>query len=196
MSASGPDLEIEVKIRYPAGAAAARELIESHGYRLSQPRALESDQLFDLEDGRLRASGQLLRLRRKGNGSTVTFKGPARGGRYKNREEIEFDVSDPAAFCRVLQRLGYQPGFRYEKYRMTFAGRDAGEEGIVTIDETPIGVFLELEGTPDWIDRTAAGLGFSTADYVTASYSGLYTEYHASHPNAPDNMTFPAAPSY
>ena len=97
----------------------------------------------------LRNADQLLRLRRSGARSTVTYKGPAKRERYKSREEIEFDVSDASAFELVLDRLGYTPGFRYEKYRTKFA---APEPGIITIDETPIGVFLELEG-PVGMDR-------------------------------------------
>jgi adenylate cyclase class 2 len=111
------------------------------------------------------------------------------GGRYKSREEIEFDVSDAEAFLHTLERLGYTGRFRYEKQRAKFARPD--EPGIVTIDETPIGVFMELEGPADWIDQTAAGLGFSPADYMTASYASLYGEYRKSKPDAPENMTFP-----
>jgi adenylate cyclase class 2 len=42
------------------------------------------------------------------------------------------------------------------------------------LDETPIGLYLELEGSPRWIDRTALRLGFRKADYITASYGRLY----------------------
>ena len=79
------------------------------------------------------------------------------------------------AFGQILTRLGYQPSFAYEKFRTTF--RAAGEEGIVTLDETPIGDFLELEGPGSWIDQTAITLGFGSADYITSSYAALYDEY-------------------
>src|SRR5208282_3081561 len=108
--------------------------------------------------------------------------------RYKSREEIEFDVSDPDAFELVLARLGYTPRFRYEKFRTKFASRS--EPGIITIDETPIGVFLELEGEAAWIDRTAARLGFSAVEYCTVSYASLYAEYLLSHEGAPSDMVF------
>ena len=61
---------------------------------------------------------------------------------------------------------------------------------MVTIDETPIGTFLELEGEPEWIDRTAALLGFTTGDYVTASYASLYLEYRQSNATVPMDMVF------
>ena len=179
-------VETEVKIRFAGDAEQARRLIESRGYAVTAPRILESDQLFDRPDSQLKNSDQLLRLRRSGPRATVTYKGPGTRERYKSREEIEFDVSDPDAFELVLHRLGYTPGFRYEKYRTKFA---AGL-GVLTIDETPIGVFLELEGPTDWIDQTAHRLGLSPAEYCTSSYASLYREYLRSNEGAPEDMVF------
>ena len=148
---AGP-IETEVKLRWANEAASAQRMLEKHGYPMVAPRTLESDQLFDRADSELRRSGRLLRLRRSGTHATVTHKGPVAAGPYKSREEIEFDVSDPDAFIQVLDRLGYTGGFRYEKQRTKFAR--PGEPGIVTIDETPIGVFMELEGPSEWIDQS------------------------------------------
>jgi len=186
-------IETEIKIPFAGSAQEARELIERHGFSVSEARVLESDQTFDRPGYELRAADQLLRLRRSGSRAMVTYKGPTNRERYKSREEIEFDVSDPAAFELVLDRLGYQPRFRYEKYRTIF--REPGGQGVVTIDETPIGIFLELEGEAAWIDRVAARLGFSTAEYCTASYGALYQEYLRAHEGASTNMVFGTGPS-
>ncbi len=124
----------------------------------------------------------------------VTYKGPATRDGYKSREEIEFDVSDPGTFSLVLHRLGYQPAFRYEKYRTQL--RAAGEPGLITIDETPIGVYLEIEGPQDWIDSTAARLGFPAALFLTTSYAALYWGYKEQHPEAPADMTFDLGSPY
>jgi adenylate cyclase, class 2 len=179
-------VETEVKIAFSADPREARDLIERAGYAAGEPRILEIDQLFDRGPADLRNADQLLRLRRSGARATVTYKGPATRERYKSREEIEFDVSDPAAFELVLNRLGYTPGFRYEKYRTKFPA----PPGIITIDETPIGVFLELEGPANWIDSTALRLGFSSSEYCTLSYAALYRDYLHSHDGAPLNMVF------
>lgn len=186
--AKAPYIEVEVKLRCAGSASAAQSMIESHGYRCVEPRTLESDQVFDRQDAELRRSDQLLRLRKTGERAMITYKGPSRRERHKSREEIEFDVSDAAALTEVLERLGYVPRFRYEKYRTKFA--TPGEPGFITIDETPIGVFLELEGPPAWIDATAARLGFSPSEYLTSSYSSLYAEYRRSNAGAPADMTF------
>jgi adenylate cyclase class 2 len=182
-------IETEVKIRFERGADDARAMIERHGYLVLEPRTLESDRIFDRGVSDLKTADQLLRLRRSGSRSTVTYKGPANRQRYKSREEIEFDVSDPDAFELVLDRLGYTPRFRYEKFRTKFAA-PAQEPGIITIDETPMGVFLELEGEAGWIDRTAARLGFEPSEYCTVSYAALYKEYLLSHEGAPADMVF------
>lgn len=182
-------VETEVKIPFAGSPAAARAMIEGAGYAVLHPRVKESDQTFDRGAAELRNADQLLRLRRSGTSSTVTYKGPAAGGRYKSREEIEFEVSDPSRFELVLNRLGYTPGFRYEKYRTKFAAPNQ-EPGIVTIDETPMGVFLELEGPAEWIDATARRLGLSPSEYCTASYAALYRDFRSSHEGAPINMVF------
>ncbi len=181
-------IETEVKIRVNRGAEAARALIEGHGFGVLEPRTLESDQVFDRGNSELKLADRLLRLRRSGSRSTVTYKGPAARGPHKSREEIEFDVSDPEAFELALGRLGYSPSFRYQKYRTKFAATP----GLITIDETPIGVFLELEGPAEWIDRTAELLGFAQSEYLTASYATLYREYLHSHHGAPANMVYEA----
>jgi len=187
VSATDPYIENEVKIRYRGTPAEARTLIEGSGYRLVEARTLESDRIFD-RAAELRRSDQLLRLRRTGEQPLVTYKGPTRRERHKSREEIEFHVSDPDALTLILERLGYQITFRYEKYRTKFAA--AGEPGFITIDETPMGVFLEIEGPPAWVDQTAARLGLLPAEYLTSSYAKLYEEYRRSNPSAPPDMVF------
>ncbi len=62
--------------------------------------------------------------------------------------------------------------------------------GVATLDETPVGVYLELEGTPNWIDRMARKLGFDEAAYITASYGRLYLEWCKAHEINPSNMIF------
>jgi adenylate cyclase class 2 len=184
--------ETEIKLRWNGTAQEARALIEARGYTVSSPRTLESDQLFDLPSATLRQSDQILRLRKmtspQGTRAMVTYKGPATRDGYKSREEIEFDVSDPNTFTLVLHRLGYQPAFRYEKYRTQL--RTTGEPGLITIDETPIGIYLELEGPQDWIDSTAARLGLPKAHFLTVSYASLYREFRQQNPQAGADMTF------
>ncbi len=66
----------------------------------------------------------------------------------------------------------------------------AGEAGHATLDETPIGVFMELEGPARWIDRTAAELGFPRESWITSSYVALYFEWCAKNKRRPASMVF------
>ena len=44
----------------------------------------------------------------------------------------------------------------------------------LTVDDAPVGVFVEIEGTPDEISRVSALLGRTPADYRLESYMGLW----------------------
>jgi adenylate cyclase class 2 len=91
----------------------------------------------------------------------------------KLREELETAVADAGVLQRVLEHLDLRVWFRYQKYREEFA---LGEV-VVAIDETPIGTFVELEGTEAGITAAAAGLGRTAADYILDSYCGLFMRY-------------------
>ena len=167
---------------------AIRRLLRRLGFSIARPRVFEINTIFDTAAGALRSRGELLRMRQAGHRHTLTFKGPPNSSRYKSREELEAEFSDPASTRRILERLGYAPVFRYEKYRTEYAGPD--DAGAVMLDEAPIGAFLELEGRPRWIDRTARALGFSRDDYINASYGKLYLEDCKAKGVEPTNMVF------
>jgi adenylate cyclase class 2 len=78
--------------------------------------------------------------------------------------------------------------FRYEKFRTEY---QSGQEGTITVDETPIGLYLEIEGAPGWIDRIAGELGFSERQYITKSYGALYLDYCREREMTAANMVFP-----
>ena len=170
MASQRTPIETEIKLRVPSAAHGRRLLLEA-GFAVAVPRVLERNTLFDTPEGALRAARKVLRVRQAGRRAVLAFKGPPLEGKYKSREELETDLTDPAALRLILARLGYEPVFHYEKRRTEF--RRGREAGIATLDETAAGVFLELEGAARWIDRTALRLGFTSADYITASYGWL-----------------------
>src|SRR5207247_2070925 len=133
-------------------------------------------------------SGRLLRIREAGKKATLTYKGQARPGTYKSRQETETAITDPASLAAIFTSLGFLPLFRYEKYRTEFHESPRG--GVAMLDETPIGVYLELEGPPRWIDRTARRLGFSKHDYITDSYGRLYFLWCEQRGQHPTHMVF------
>jgi adenylate cyclase class 2 len=179
--------ETEVKIRI-GSAEAAHEMMLQHGFEMVRARVFEANAVYDTPESNLRSSGKLLRLRRAGERFVLTYKGPVQTDKHKSRPETEVSVSSFDDCDRLLQQLGYQVSFRYEKYRTEY-GR-SGEPGVVTVDETPIGAFLEIEGSPEFIDSTAHILGFERNDYVLASYGALYLQHCEALGITPRHMVF------
>jgi adenylate cyclase class 2 len=184
MAQGGREIEIKIAVR---DARTARRLLRLRGFRVWKRRVFEKNIVFDTPDLQLRNNSKLLRLR-EAHEVTLTYKGPPTVARHKSREEVELQISDARAMAAIVEHLGFAPIFRYEKYRTEF--QLPGETGVVTIDETPIGVFIEIEGTPRWIDKTARNLEFTPADYVTASYSRLYLQWCETQGVQPTNMVF------
>lgn len=163
-------LENEVKIRVES-AEAARAALVALGATRVRPRHFEDNELFDDAPGSLGAAGSLLRLRRTPSAAVLTFKGPRRPDEsVKSREEIETNVADAEAVREILERLGLRAVFRYQKYRETWVWRDVE----IVIDETPIGVFFEIEGTRLGIQAAAAALGRASHELITSSYVSLF----------------------
>jgi adenylate cyclase class 2 len=164
--------ENEIKLAFPAAAAAVRALT-ALGATEVHPRTFEDNVLYDHEQGRLNSRGALLRLRSYGSITILTYKGAVEGvHRHKVRVEHETEIEDVAAAHSILEGLGFQAVYRYQKYRTMFRlGRISA-----VVDETPLGTFVELEGDPGEVDQAAAALGFKEADYVTASYRELQEE--------------------
>lgn len=179
----------EIEIKLPsAGVEESRGKLHTAGFRIAKERVFEENTLYDTAAADLRHSARLLRLRHTDNSYKLTYKGAPEPGKHKSREEIETDIADGQAFETILARLGYRQVFRYEKFRTEF--QQQGSEGIATLDETPIGTYLELEGDPEWIDHTARTLGYEEKDYITASYARLFFEWRHRTGATQDNMLF------
>jgi len=138
---------------------------------LEAERVFEKNIVFDTAKKRLKKQGVLLRLRQQGARAILTVKKPVPGNSvYKVRDETEAHVSDFADMEKIIRAIGFQVVFIYEKYREVFNANGAR----IMIDETPIGNFFEIEGSPERIDAVALELGFTAADYITDSYYGLF----------------------
>jgi adenylate cyclase class 2 len=61
---------------------------------------------------------------------------------------------------------------------------------MITVDETPIGVYMEIEGSTTSIVATAKILGFQQADFITSTYLDLFRKYESTNRVKNGNMTF------
>ncbi|MGH9390604.1 MAG: class IV adenylate cyclase [Vicinamibacteria bacterium] len=179
-------LEHEVKFRLPSWDDGIRR-IEAAGGTNTRPRHFESNQLFDYSDSRIGKRDSALRLRFVGDQAWLTYKGPNHGsGKIKQRRESETFLGDGRAMEAILESLGFEVRFRYEKYRASFRLREAE----LSCDETPIGAFLEIEGSPEEIAETAERLSLDMKEAMSLSYPRLYQLYRAENPGAPEFMVF------
>jgi adenylate cyclase class 2 len=164
--------EIEIKLAFDSPVA-ARERLDGVGATETSARVFEDNVLFDRPVEPLESSRKMLRLRRCGEKTWVTYKAPVPGEhRHKVRVEYETAVADPDAMCRILDGIGFVPGYRYQKYRTTFAIGDL----TACLDETPLGCYVELEGPPDSIDSVAERMGFDVGGYIRESYRELHEQ--------------------
>lgn len=164
--------EREVKLRF-SSADEARRAVLAAGVTPLLGRRLQEDALLDTNDTQLGKDGCTLRVRFENGHSRLTFKGPVQSSIVKVREELETIVADGEVLVRVLETLGLRVWFRYEKYREEFTHEDV----IVAIDETPVGVYVEIEGSETGIARMTDAIGCSPADYIVDSYRGLFLQY-------------------
>lgn len=138
-------------------------------------RVLERNWVLDRPGDRLLREGTLLRVRNcGGEGGVLTVKGKCRTTEFKTREEVESPVESTDNVLRQMAMLGFVVKCIYEKYRETWRWRDC----TLMLDECPeLGYFLEIEGTPDDIRRTAADLGLDCDDHLKKSYLDLWCKY-------------------
>jgi adenylate cyclase class 2 len=186
--------EIELKLPVSDPAVLQSRLLEL-GFHIDTPRTFEHNTLYDTPSRDLRARTEILRIRQYGNTYTVTHKGLADphsapdSSRYKVRIETETTVADGPTLASIFEHLGYAPAFVYEKYRTEWS--HSSEPGAhVVVDETPIGTYAELEGSPDWIERTLAQLSIDPATCLTDSYGKLFLDWKQRTGSTAENLTF------
>ncbi len=178
-------VEREIKLRFDS-ADAARAQVLGLGATPLHGRRLQEDALLDTDDEALRRQRSTLRVRREGSKSLLTFKGPGLPGRLKIRDEHETVVADGDALLTILESLGLHIWFRYEKYREEFSADDV----VIAVDETPVGVFVELEGGENAIHQAARGLGRTPDDYITDSYRFLFLQHRDANGLGGRDMVF------
>jgi adenylate cyclase class 2 len=192
--------ETEIKLRIPDLAALIHRL--RHLGASCSGRVLERNTLFDTPDSDIRRCGRLLRLRvetparsrlipARRRRALLTSKRPAPASTpagYKHNLESESSVDPSKDWLAAFRAIGLRPCFRYEKFCTSFRLQGAH----LDLAETPIGVWLEIEGTPHQIDRVARSLGFLPRDYIGGTYWDLYAAECRRRGQIPRNMLFRA----
>lgn len=180
--------EIEAKFRVEERAA-LEEKLHALG---AKEGALEDESNLLLDDDllSLRRAGRALRVRVVNGRGVLTFKGPASfDGGVKSRLELESGVDAPESVLALLDALGYRPRFRYEKRRTPWRFADPSRP-LVVIDETPLGLFAEIEGEAGAVRALASELGVAEEAFLRNSYWGLWLAAREEDADLPEDMVF------
>lgn len=165
-------VEIEVKVRI-SDLKKIKERIETQGARCVRSRHLEENTLYDFTDRSLYAKQHAVRLRSVDKKTFLTFKGAKQKSRkFKIREEFETEVKNKKQLEKILQSMGLKPVFRYQKHRTVYRKKNLK----ISLDETSVGNFLELEGSQSDIVRFAKELDISKQEFIKADYIQLMKE--------------------
>ena len=178
-------LEREVKLRF-GSVDEARAAVGATDATPLRCRRLQEDALLDDAQSSLRERQCVLRVRVESGKSLLTFKGPIQASPMKLREELETVVGDGETMLRCLDALGYGVWFRYQKYREEFSHEDV----IAAVDETPVGTYVELEGSERGIEQLAGALGRTPAEFIVESYRGLFLRHRDEAGLAGNDMVF------
>jgi adenylate cyclase, class 2 len=177
--------EREIKLSFDS-VEAARDAVLATGATPLRCRRLQEDSLLDTEDESLRRRRCVLRIRVENGKSRITFKGPVQPAVVNLRDEFETMVGDGVLLLHIFEELGFHVWFRYEKYREEFSHEDV----TVAIDETPVGVFVEVEGSEPGITAMAEALGRGPDDFVLDSYRGVFLRLRDAHGLTGSDMVF------
>jgi adenylate cyclase class 2 len=164
--------EIEIKFELKNPESIRKELKNQSARFLG--KAFERTIRFDTKDKKLEKEDKFLRVR-TGFKNTITFKRKLKkeDKKFREREEIEIEISDPKKMETILNKLGFTKKWIMEKYREKW---EWGSAEIV-IDKLPFGNFIEIEGNENSILKTIKMLRLSLKEGITATYWGLWENY-------------------
>ncbi len=168
-------LEIEAKIQVSSHEAVRAALVAANAEH--RGICLETNHILDHALLRLRSLGCGLRVRAARSTAddsvtaTATFKGQRRGGKLKQRQEIEIGVSDADRALALFDHLGFKPALVFEKMRETWT-LDGCSIELDTVPE--LGTYVEVEGPDEaTIADVLQRIGLDPADHVSNGYVAM-----------------------
>jgi adenylate cyclase class 2 len=166
-------IEIEAKLKVESFKGIEKRLKALDAEFLRE--RLHTDAYFDDSKLSLRKSDSALRLRHQLIGKrdqiVITFKGPRREGRFKQRQEIQFEVNDARLAEMFLEAIGYKKTIVYQKKRRVWHYGNCE----VALDKLPLlGTFVEIEGPSEKkIAAVQKKLGLEDLPHISESYAAL-----------------------
>ncbi len=168
------EMPIETEKKYRLDAARTSEISK----RLEELGSIFSGEVFEENflhrGGVLDERNAVLRLRRIGGVTLLTYKEklPSRSG-AKNNIEFETEIADVDAAENIIERLGYKLSVVYEKRRRTWHLHDVE----VVLDELPFGLYMEIEGTIEAIEKAEKLLRIEDLESELRGYPSLTLKF-------------------
>jgi adenylate cyclase class 2 len=142
---------------------------------------------FDTPNNSLEKNGKFLRLR-IGFKNMITFKRKIKNKNFKEREEIESEISDPEKMKIILENLGFTKTRIMEKYREKWKLKDTE----IVIDRLPMGNFIEIEGREKSIKKVVNLLGLDFKNRLVCTYWDLWKDFTKKKGIKNENIVFSA----
>ena len=140
---------------------------------------------FDTPNNDLEKNEKFLRLR-TGFKNVITLKRKIKRKDFKEREEIELEISDPEKMKIILEDLGFTKVRIMEKYREKWRLNNTE----VVIDKLPMGNFIEIEGKEKSIKKVVKLLGLDFKHRKTCTYWDLWKDFKKKRKIENENIVF------
>ncbi|MFA6252125.1 MAG: CYTH domain-containing protein [Candidatus Paceibacterota bacterium] len=137
------------------------------------------------------------RIRNEEDGrNTLTLKvkeGNISKSEYFKRIELDTDISDVDAVIKMMPYFGYPKKISWEKKRINFLpNKNAKTDFEISLDETPMGYFLEIEADENRIEEIIKLLKLEDAERTKKAYLGIWADFKEKHNIKDENMLFEA----
>jgi predicted adenylyl cyclase CyaB len=160
MASGNKEIEVKFRIQNPEQI---RAKIAKDGRLVG--KAFEKTIRFDTEAKSLEKSGKFLRVR-SGFSNTITFKRKIENNEFREREELELEISDLEKMRQIIKNLGFSRELIMEKHREKWHFKNTE----IAIDTLPMGTFIEIEGEEKSIKEAAKTLGLNFEDKILDTY--------------------------
>ncbi|MEO8573546.1 MAG: class IV adenylate cyclase [Pyrinomonadaceae bacterium] len=167
-------MAIETEKKYHLGEKRVEEITQ----KLVELGATFNKEVFEVNyqhrGGEMDERGATLRLRKIGDFTLLTYKERIKSENgSKKKIEFETNVSDVDAAEKIIEHLGYRLTAVYEKRRKYW---NLGNVEVV-LDELPFGMYMEIEGTDEGIEKAEKKLGLKEIEYEPRGYPRLTIKY-------------------
>lgn len=179
-------IEKELKFKITDPSLIIKNLLDNGAVILNQSK--EKTIRFDTPNLDLEKKGVFIRVR-EGSKKTITLKEKI-GDNYdfKARKETEFQIEDIDNMKYILEKIGLTYIRIFEKYRINLSYKNT----VISIDELPFGLFLEIEGEDNDLITVVNDLKLDINQKILGTYWDIFEEYKKTNTTNTDiNILFP-----